>query len=67
MGKGNHPNYKVPVPFIPETEKDPDDGDKKGVSMKPNLDVNGDLIDFTTTQVQPVYNQGTIKQYFKWI
>jgi hypothetical protein len=34
MGKGNHPDYKFPVTFIPETEKDPDEGDKKGVSMK---------------------------------
>jgi hypothetical protein len=29
MGKSNHPDYKVTVPFIPEMEKDPDEGDKK--------------------------------------
>jgi hypothetical protein len=34
MGKGDYPYYKVPVPFIPEEEKDPDEGNKKGVSMK---------------------------------
>jgi hypothetical protein len=67
MGKVNHPNYKVPIPFIPETEKDPDDGDKKGVSMKLTLDVNGDLIHFTTTQVHPVYNKSNVEQYFKWM
>jgi hypothetical protein len=67
MGKGNHPDYKVPVTFIHETEKDPDDGDKKGVSMKLTLDVNGDFIGNPTTQVQPVYNQGTVEQYFKWL
>jgi hypothetical protein len=31
MGKSNNPDYMVPVPFIPEAEKDPDEGDKKGV------------------------------------
>jgi hypothetical protein len=34
MEESNYPDYKVPVPFIPEMEKDPDNGDKKGVSMK---------------------------------
>jgi hypothetical protein len=67
MGKSNYPDYKVPVPFIPYTEKDPDEGDKKRVSMKLTLDINGELIDNLTTQVHPVYHQGTIEQYFKWI
>jgi hypothetical protein len=67
MGKGNHPDYKVPIPFIPETENDPDDRDKKGVSMNLTLDVNGDSINNPTMQVQPVYNQGTVKQYLKWL
>jgi hypothetical protein len=31
MGEINHPDYKVPVPFIPQMEEDPDEGDKKGV------------------------------------
>jgi hypothetical protein len=67
MGKGNHPDYKVPIPFIPETEKDPDEGevDKKGVSMKLTLDINGNFIDNPTRQVQTVYNRGTVEQYFK--
>jgi hypothetical protein len=67
MGKSNYPDYKVPAPFIPESEKDPDEGDKKGFSMKLTLDINGAFIDNPTTQVQPVYNQGTVEQYFKWL
>jgi hypothetical protein len=35
--------------------------------MKPTLDINGAFIDNPTTQVQPVYNQGTVEQYFKWL
>jgi hypothetical protein len=67
MGKSNHPDYKVPIPFITETEKDPDEGDKKGVSMKLTLDINGEFINNPMTQVQPVYNQGTVEQYFNWL
>jgi hypothetical protein len=67
MGKSNYPDYKVPIPFIPQAEKDPDEGDKKGVSMKLTLDINGAFIDNPTTQVHPVYNQGTVEQYFKWL
>jgi hypothetical protein len=67
MGESNYPDYKVHVSFIPEMEKDPDEGDKKGVSMKLTLDINGEFIDNPTTQVHPLYNQGTVKHYFKWI
>jgi hypothetical protein len=67
MGKSNHPDYKVPLPFIPEAEKDLDEGDKKGVSMKLTLYIDGAFIDNLTIQVQPVYNQGTVEQYFKWL
>jgi hypothetical protein len=67
MGKSNYTDNKVPVPFIPETEKDPDEGDKKGDSMKLTLDINAMLINNPMTQVQPVYNQGTVEQYFKWL
>jgi hypothetical protein len=65
--KNNYPYYKVPVAFIPVAEKDPDEGDKKGVSMKLTLNINGAFIDNPTTQVQPVYNQGTVEQYFKLV
>jgi hypothetical protein len=67
MGKSNYPDYKVPVPLIPEAEKDPDEGDKKGVSMKLTLYINGAFIVYPTIQVQPLYNQGTVEQYFKWL
>jgi hypothetical protein len=67
MGKSNYPDYKVPIPFIPEAEKDPDDGDKKGFEMKLTLDIIGAFIDNPTTQVQHVYSQGTVKRIFKWL
>jgi hypothetical protein len=67
MGKSNYPDYKVPIPFIPEAEKDPNEGYKKRVSMKLTLDINGAFIDNPTTQVQHVYNQGTVERYFKWL
>jgi hypothetical protein len=35
--------------------------------MKLTLYINGELIDNPTTQVQIVYDQGTVKQYFKWM
>jgi hypothetical protein len=35
--------------------------------MKLTLDINGEFIDNPTTQVQPVYNQGTVEQYFEWM
>jgi hypothetical protein len=35
--------------------------------MKLTLDISGDFIDNPTTQVQPINNQGTVKQYFKWL
>jgi hypothetical protein len=54
MGKSNYPDYKIPVLFIPETEKDPDEGGKKGVSMKLTLDSNGAFINNPATQVQHV-------------
>jgi hypothetical protein len=56
MGESYCPDYKVPVLFIPETEKDPDEGDKKGVSMKLTLHINGAFIDNQITQVHPLYN-----------
>jgi hypothetical protein len=35
--------------------------------MKLTLYINGEFIDNMMTQVQPVYNHGTVKQYFKWL
>jgi hypothetical protein len=67
MGESNYPDYKVPVPFIPEKKKDMDEGDKKRASMKLTLDINGEFMDTPTTQVHPLYNQGTVEHYFKWL
>jgi hypothetical protein len=67
MRKGNHPDYKVPILLIPEMEKDPDEGDKKGVFINLTLYINGEFIDNPMAQVHPVYNQGTVEQYFKWL
>jgi hypothetical protein len=35
--------------------------------MKLTLDINCAFINNPMTQVHPVYNQGTVKQYFKWL
>jgi hypothetical protein len=35
--------------------------------MKLTLEINGEFIDNLTTQVQPLYNKGTVEQYFKWL
>jgi hypothetical protein len=35
--------------------------------MKVILDINGASIDNPTTQLQHVYNQGTVEQFFKWL
>jgi hypothetical protein len=35
--------------------------------MKLTLDINGEFIDNPTTQVQPVYNKGTVEEYFMWL
>jgi hypothetical protein len=35
--------------------------------VKLTSDINGAFIDNLTTRVQPVYNQGTVEQYFKWL
>jgi hypothetical protein len=35
--------------------------------MELTLGINPEFINNPMTQVQPVYNQGTIEQYFKWM
>jgi hypothetical protein len=39
----------------------------KPTSIKLLLDAAGNPIANPTTQVQPIFNQGTVEQYFKWI
>jgi hypothetical protein len=68
MGKDNNrsPDFKVPVPYIPEDEKETDPSDGKPPSVKLFLDAKGKAIDNQTIQVQPIFNGGTTEQFFKW-
>jgi hypothetical protein len=68
MGKDNHkwPDFLVPIPYIPEEEKEADPSDGKPSSVKLLLDSEGKRIDNPTVQVQPIFNGGTKEQFFKW-
>jgi hypothetical protein len=68
MGKDNHkgPDFLVPIPYIPEEEKEADPSDGKPPSIKLLLDSEGKKIDDPTLQVQPICNGGTTEQFFKW-
>jgi hypothetical protein len=68
MGKDNNraPHFKVPIPYIPEYEKEADPSDGKPPSVKLFLDAAGKAIDNPTVQVQPIFNGGTTEQFFKW-
>jgi hypothetical protein len=69
MGRHNilKPDFWVPVAFIPEVEKKHDDSDGKSTQIKLTLGAEGNVIANPTTQAQPIFNQGTVKQYLKWI
>jgi hypothetical protein len=68
MGKDNRkgPDFLVPIPYIPEEEKEADPSDGKPPSIKLLLDSEGKKIDNPTVQVQPIFNGGTTEQFFKW-
>ena len=68
MGKDNHkgPDFLVPIPYIPEDEKEADPSDGKPPSIKLFLDADGKKIDNPSVQVQPIFNGGTTEQFFKW-
>jgi hypothetical protein len=68
MGKDNHkgPEFLVPIPYIPEDEKEADPSDGKPPSIKLLLDADGKKIDNLTVQVQPIFNGGTTEHFFKW-
>jgi hypothetical protein len=68
MGKDNHkgPDFLIPIPYIPEEEKEADPSDGKPPWIKLLLDSEGKKIDNPTVQVQPIFNGGTTKQFFKW-
>jgi hypothetical protein len=68
MGKDNHkgPDFLVPIPYIPEEEKETDPSDGKPPSTKLLLDSDGKKIDNPTVQVQPIFNGGSTEHFFKW-
>jgi hypothetical protein len=68
MGKDNNraPDFKVPIPYITEDEKEADPSDGKPPSDKPLLYAAGKAIDHPTVQVQPIFKGGTTEQFFKW-
>jgi hypothetical protein len=68
MGKDNHkgPDFMVPVPYVPEDEKEAAPNDGKPPSVKLLLDSEGNKIDSPMVQVQPICNGGTTEQFFKW-
>jgi hypothetical protein len=68
MGKDKHraPDFKVPIPYIPEDDKEADPPNDKPPSFKLFLDASGKAIDNPTVQVQPIFNGGTTEFFFKW-
>jgi hypothetical protein len=68
MGKDNHkgPDFLVPIPYVPEDEKEGDPSDSKPPSVKLLLDSEGKKIDNPMVQVQPIFNGGTTEHFFKW-
>jgi hypothetical protein len=59
-------DFKVPIPYIPEDEKEVDPSDGKPPSVNLLLDSTGKTIDNPMVQVQPISNGGTTEQFFKW-
>jgi hypothetical protein len=68
MGKDNHkgPDFLLPIPYVPEDEKEADPSDGKPPSVKLLLDSEGKKIDNPTVQVQLIFNGSTTEQIFKW-
>jgi hypothetical protein len=68
MGKDKHkgPYFLVPIPYVPEEEKEADPSDGKPPSVKLLLDSQGQKIDNPIVQVQPIFNGGTTEQLFTW-
>jgi hypothetical protein len=64
--KNREPYFKVPITYIPEDEKYADPSDGKPPSVKLLLNAKGKAIDNPTIQVQPIFNGGTMEQFFKW-
>jgi hypothetical protein len=69
MGKDNNraPVFKVPIPYIPEDEKEADPSNGKPPSVNLLLDTKGEAIDNPTIPFQPIFNGGTTEKKFKWV
>jgi hypothetical protein len=69
MGKDNNiaPYFKIPIPYIPEDEKEADPSDGKPPSVKIFIGATGKEIDNPKIQVQPIFIWGTTEQFFKWL
>jgi hypothetical protein len=61
MGKDNNraPDFRVPVTYIPEDEKEADPSDGKPPSVKLLIDAADKPIDNPMVHVQPIFNGGT--------
>jgi hypothetical protein len=64
--KSNEAEFKIPIPFIAEKDKDKDPKEKS-VEVKLTSNLAGETVPNPTTEFQPVFNRGTVEQYFKWI
>jgi hypothetical protein len=65
VGKDKHkgPDFMVPIPSVPEKEKESDPSNGNPPSVKLLLDSQGNKIDDPTVQVQPIFNGGTTEQF----
>jgi hypothetical protein len=68
MGKNTikAPELKVPVPFMQEEGKEAYESNDKPPSVKLLRDASGEAIDNPPVQVHPIFNGGTVEQFFKW-
>jgi hypothetical protein len=64
--KTNTPDFKVPIPFILKKDKDQDPKDKS-IVVKLTTNLTGEALPNRTNGLWPIFKQGTVEQYFKWI
>jgi hypothetical protein len=64
MGKDGHkgPDFLVPIPYVPEEEKEVDPSDGIPPSAKLLLDAQGKKNYNPNVQVQPIFNGGDTEQ-----
>jgi hypothetical protein len=59
------PDFKVPITFFPEKEKEEETKDKS-VAVKLTTNLEGAPLPNPTTDYSKKINQGNVEQYFKW-